>query len=51
MAKPPLQAAATTKSAGEKRFEAYYAQQKLVPEFAKLLEALRRPLPLSLIHI
>ena len=33
-------------TAGEQRFEAYYAQQKL-PEFAKLLEALRRPLPIT----
>ena len=34
-------------TAGEQRFEAYYAQQKLVPEFAKLLEALRKPLPIT----
>ena len=32
-------------TAGEQRFEAYYAQQNLVPatEFAKLLAALRKP--------
>jgi 16S rRNA C967 or C1407 C5-methylase (RsmB/RsmF family) len=47
MAKPPLQAAATTKTAGEKRFEAYYAQQHLVDDFPQLLEALRRPLPIT----
>ena len=36
-------------TAGEQRFEAYYAQQHLVPapEFANLLEALRKPLPIT----
>ena len=47
MAKPPLQAAATTKTAGEKRFEAYYAQQHLVDDFPQLLEALRKQLPIT----
>ena len=34
-------------TAGEKRFEAYYAQQHLVDDFPQLLAALRKPLPIT----
>jgi 16S rRNA C967 or C1407 C5-methylase (RsmB/RsmF family) len=34
-------------TAGEQRFEAYYAQQHLVDDFPQLLAALRKPLPIT----
>ena len=34
-------------TAGEQRFQAYYAQQHLVQDLPQLLEALRRPLPIT----
>ena len=34
-------------TAGEQRFQAYYAQQHLVQDLPQLLETLRKPLPIT----